>query len=199
MNEDNQKPENLSAKSLVSTVHTITIVLIVCMILAVAGVGLGIYSTIQVNNTISQFSDEEAGSFEAEDEFVDEPEFSKPATVNDIDYVAITYNNGKDYVNIVKDEDEGDYIDYYALDTEGDYHGEDIETDVSPLFNYIFENDLEHCGKESFDLDVAWGIEISSTDGSCYASGNTEQPDWFNAILKKIDADNKGYKSKTIE
>ena len=196
--ENNQSPEQLNTKTTENTLRVIIVVLIISTILAVLGTGLGIYSTITANQLLSKYNEDNSEGMELESEFVDEPEYSKPENIDDINYIGITYNNGKDFIDIVRDE-EGNYIEYYTFDNNDEYVGEIAENaNIDDIFGYVFEKDLDKFGEESFLGDVSWGVEISSTDGSCYVSGNSDQPDWLNALLKKLDADSKGYKHNTL-
>ncbi|MBR2725366.1 hypothetical protein IKE97_01820 [Candidatus Saccharibacteria bacterium] len=198
MNENNQKPEPVNnTKKPENTMRVVIIVLIICAILSVLGVGLGIYGSIQANNAISQLGEYFDEPTET-NEFIDEPEYGKPSSIEDINYIGITYNDNKDYIDIVKDE-EGSYIEYYAYDSNDEFVGDSVETDVNDIFKYIFDNDLGNFGEDNSLDTISWEIEISSSNGSCYASGSSNPPEWFNTILEKLDAQNKGYKSKTAD
>ncbi|MBR3122269.1 hypothetical protein IKF28_02375 [Candidatus Saccharibacteria bacterium] len=201
MNEDNQKPEYIkNTKTTENTLRVIIVVLIICTVLSILGIGLGAYGAIQANNALgqlSEFIDTDDETIESE-EYSDEPIYGKPSSVEEIEYIGINYNNGQDYIDIVKDED-GDYIEYYAYDSNNEYNGEVVETSVDDIFKYVFDNNLEHFGEENSFDNTSWEVEISSTNGSCYAKGESNLPDWLNALLEKLDVQNKGYKSKATE
>ncbi len=187
---DEPKPQD-STNNNENAMRAVIVSLIICMILAVLGTGFGIYGSIQANRAlgiIEQKSDED-------DESSDENSYGKPTNADEIQYITIAYNDIKDYVDISREEGT---IDYYTYNADEEYVGDPIETNVTDIINYIFDNDLQYLGDNDYLDNTTWAIEITSDQGYSYVSGESDPPEWFNALLKKLDVDKKGYKSKSL-
>jgi hypothetical protein len=197
MDENSQIINDNTKKNKDKLLSGIIIALVICMVLAVLGTCFGIYGTIQANNALTKLDDDYPGEDMEFDggEIADENKYSKPSTVDEIELVAISYNDNKDFVDIVKNQEES-YIDYYTSDENGDYVGTPIETDVTELLQYVFDNDLEYLGDNDILDNETWSLEIDTSEGVSYISGESNPPKWFNELLKKLDVDNKGYKSR---
>lgn len=179
-----------------TTLKTIVVIVFVCMILGIAGTGFGIYGTIQANRALSYL--EGAGPVESGGQTISEGddveiEYGLPDSASEIDAVYITYNGGNDYIDIY----DG-ILDYYTYDEEGEYVGEDMDANSEELYQYVFDNYLEYLGDSSPEGEETWAFEVSSGNKVGYVGGNGEEPEWFSTLLKKLNADEKGYKSKNL-
>lgn len=199
MSENDQKEDYFNTKNAESTMKAVIVTLIICTILAVLGTGLGIYSTIQANRAISAIygdgtNEVESTDGDEEDESTVEFTYGKPASAEEIEYVSISYNNNQDFIEIYNDE-EDQSITYY---TEGgeDSKSETVESGVNDVLKHIFEKDLEYLGDNDILENETWSIEVDTADKTSYISGDSAAPEWFNELLKKLDVDNKGYKSQ---
>ena len=103
--------------------------------------------------------------------------------------------DGKDYIDIFRDEEDGDSNEYYTYTDDEQYVGDTEQVDVSGIFGYIMDKDVQYLGDGDYTGDETWGIEVSSTDGFSFVGGTDSAPDWFNDLLKELNADQKGYKS----
>lgn len=181
---------------------TVYSLIFIALLIAIIGAGFGIYGTIQANRALSYINgDAETSSSEiSSDDGVieqvdDEEDFGLPTNKEAIEYVAIVYNDGKDYIDIFRDEEDGDSIEYYTYTDDEQYVGDTEQVDVSGIFGYIMDKDVQYLGDGDYTGDEAWGIEVSSTDGFSFVGGTDSAPDWFNDLLKELNADQKGYKS----
>jgi len=202
MNENNQKPEYLkNTKTTENTMRAVIIVLIICVILSVLGVGLGIYGSIQANSALSQLNGElieDEEDLDSEDE-EDEPySFGKPTNADEISYISISYNGKNDFIEISNGEEDDQYAYYYAYDENGNEIGDEAEVDIKGIVQHVFDNDLQYLGENEPTDNETWSVEVDSTYGYSYISGESEAPEWFKTLLQKLDVDNKGYQSKTI-
>lgn len=186
---------------------TIYSLIFVAILLAVIGAGSGIYASIQANRALNyidkaELIDETDYTNEEtvlDDDQAEETSFGLPSSKDSIEYISIFYNDGKDYIDAIRDEDEGDEIEYYAYNEEEGYIGDTEETDVSNIFQYVMDNVLQYLGdNESTDEDT-WGIEVSSAEGDSFIGGTGTAPDWFNDLLKELNVDQKGYKSNNFK
>lgn len=171
------------------------IITIICCVVSALSLGFGIYSIIRVNNTLST---EHLIEDEGFNEDVMEPTYRKPSSAEEIESVSIAYNDQKDYIDFYNDN-EG--VEYYTYDDDDEYVGETSGADNSELIKYVFEKSLPNLPDEEPDFSDSdtWSIEITSTDGAnVYTSGTGEYPEWFKALLDKLDAKNKGFKSQNI-
>lgn len=201
MNEENHK-DYFNTKNAESTMKTVIIVLIVCMILAVLGVGFGIYSTIQVNRINNDYYGEEStgANLTEDDDDTDEAiefVYGKPSKAEEIEFITISYNDNKDFVDIYKNEDDQG-IDYYTYNEDGETISDTVETDPTEIIKFIFDNSLENLGDYTEIDNEKWSVEVDFDNKYSYASGDSDTPEWFNELLKKLDVDNKGYKSKNL-
>ena len=197
MSENNQKTDYFNTKNAESTMKAVIITLIVCTILSVLGTGFGIYGTIQANRALSELNGD-ASEEEINEDLDETTEFTygKPTSAEEIKYVMISYNNNQDFVEIYNDE-EGQEIIYSAgSEDEENSNAETVETGVNEILNHIFDNDIEYLGDNEVLDDETWSIEVDTADKLSYISGNSDAPEWFNELLKKLDVDNKGYKSR---
>ena len=197
MSENNQKTDYFNTKNAESTMKAVIITLIVCTILSVLGTGFGIYGTIQANRALSELNGE-ASEEEINEDLDETTEFTygKPTSAEEIKYVMISYNNNQDFVEIYNDEDGQEII--YSADNEDEENSnaETVETGVNEVLKHIFDNDIEYLGDNEVLDDETWSIEVDTADKTSYISGNSDAPEWFNELLKKLDVDNKGYKSR---
>lgn len=114
--------------------------------------------------------------------------YREPSSVEDITYIDIAYNNGKDYVQIVDNE-----IRYGGFDENGNYKYENVKEDgefAQDIKKYIYKNNLKYMDREySSPNKVNWELTINVTGGGCSIGGKDEQPEWFNVLLKKLEVD----------
>ena len=188
---DEPKPQDSTNKNNDGTMRAVIVSLIICMIIAVLGAGFGIYGSIQANRALGIINPESDEGTEAGDE----NSYGKPTSADEIQYITVAYNDIKDYVDISKEEGT---IDYYTYDSNDEYVGDPIETDVTEIINYVFDNDLQYLGEEGYLDETTWAVEVGSDQGYSYVSGESDPPEWFKALLKKLDVDKKGYKSKSL-
>ena len=130
--------------------------------------------------------------------------YGKPQSVDDMDQVTINYGEGgKKRITISynsKYSNREDLIYRDEVDDEGNYQNE-VEEKVSDdkvlnIMKYIYDNDLQDLNDYNVSSDgylinqndMVWKIEVDSPGASCMAYGYGEAPDWFNELLKKLDA-----------
>lgn len=141
---------------------------------------LSITIIILINNKFKNISttDSDTGHF-----------YGKPRSAEEISYIEIVYNNGKDYVSINKEN----IINYYTYDKDGNTIYNKVDTDTSEIINYIYENDLKYLKNYKHMENEKWALEIYSPGASCLISGKNSPPKWFNKLLEKLNVEENGY------
>lgn len=200
--KDEPKSKCSGCRCAEKSIHTMSILLIIAMILAAVGTCFGIYATIQANRALSYvegnvISDDEELSDDvaSDDEQTEETTSGVPSSKDAIESVYIVYNGGKDYIDITRDNEDGSGIDYYTYDENDEYVGNFEEVDISPILQYIMDNDIQYLGNNEYNENDSWGVEIYTADNISYIGGNDPAPDWFNSLLQELNVDQKGYKS----
>ena len=177
--------------------------MIVLAVLAVGGIGFGIWAMVdgniqkaQLNSQIAVLNEriEELGGWEEDEPYENDSYFGKPESVDQIDSIFISYNGGKDFVDILEGE-----VRYYAFDEEGNTTDETsnvLEVDTTGLKQYVFNNDLEYLGSYYPEEEYEWLVVVNGVGMSSTAYGVGEYPEWFAALLKELKVDEHGYLHK---
>lgn len=121
--------------------------------------------------------------------------YGKPKSIEDIRTIDIVYNNGKDYIFISNKKE----LTYFTFDKEGKMVYKTYEIDTSDIIKYIYENDIDYLKEDKHIDNEKWSLEVSSPGSSCIISKKTNQPEWFDELLEKLEVDKKGYLSKTLK
>ena len=191
----NQPTELPNARTLEKTLKS-TMVTVFCLaIVALFGAGFGIYGTIQANRALSYLEEEElaTNNEDTTSDSVDDSEESSfviPTEADDIVYISVTYNDGQDYIDIANDGTDSS-ISYYDDSTENT-----TTTDVTEIVQYVFDNNLDYLGDNEYNEEDTWSLDVETEDGYSYVGGTGSAPEWFNDLLKKLDADKNGYQSQ---
>ena len=188
-----EKKENISKTSSSNNANAGTIVaLLMAIIIAIAGVVLGVTALMKANQALTALdkngisaSNEVADS---EEDFIDEEDVT-----GSVDYITITYNNGKDYIDIF---DGG--MDYYTIDENDNVSNREVSKDTSQIFSEIRDKYLSNLTDEEVKENATWGIEFGDFQNDYAASGTGEAPEWFNNILNQLELDKYGYQSKNL-
>ena len=168
-------------------------VAVIGIILAVVGMGFGIYGTIQANKTSDESISDEEEDFDDEDgeeitadydEGEAEDEFAKPTSADEIAWISLAYDNGDKAIDVYKEDME---VYYYTANDEAE-SGWDVETkDIDgKIFNYVFDNDVQYLDRYGELENETWFLEVGMEEGASYANGEGEMPDWFKALLKEL-------------
>lgn len=168
-------------------------VAVIGIILAVVGMGFGIYGTIQANKTSDESISDEEEDFDDEDgeeitadydEGEAEDEFAKPTSADEIVWISLAYDNGDKAIDVYKEDME---VYYYTANDEAE-SGWDVETkDIDgKIFNYVFDNDVQYLDRYEELENETWFLEVGMEEGASYANGEGEMPDWFKALLKEL-------------
>lgn len=168
-------------------------VAVIGIILAVVGMGFGIYGTIQANKTSDESISDEEEDFDDEDgeeitadydEGEAEDEFAKPTSADEIAWISLAYDNGDKAIDVYKEDME---VYYYTANDEAE-SGWDVETkDIDgKIFNYVFDNDVQYLDRYEELENETWFLEVGMEEGASYANGEGEMPDWFKALLKEL-------------
>ena len=171
---------------------------IVLAILAIGGIGFGIWAMVDGNTQKAQLNAQidalnaRITELGGDEEPVSTGYFyGKPESAEEIESIFISYNEGKDNIDILDGE-----IRYYAFDEEGNTTDENsrvLETDTSGIKQYVFENDLEYLESYYSEEDFNWSIVVNGAGMGCTKYGNGEYPDWFKALLDELKVDEYGY------
>ena len=116
--------------------------------------------------------------------------YGKPRSVEEIDFIDIVYNNGKDYVHISNNK-----INYYTYDKEENSIDNIIDIDTSEIINYIYENDLKYLKDYEHIENERWSLRVSAPGMHCLISSKKEEPKWFDKLLQKLNVEENGYLS----
>ena len=196
MEEQNITPDNKQNTGRHNACRYFTPVSIIICIIALIGLSLGIYNSIQTNHILdvlaeNNFIASDTGS--AEDEYDDSEDeedvemlYGKPNSAAEIISTSIEYNNLEDEIYI----DDG-YIDYYNInDEDGDGITADIET--NEINQYIMDNVISNLNDNEDGEDISdettWAITVSSDNGYAYASGTGETPNWLKGLIDKANS-----------
>ena len=177
--------------------------MIICVILAIGGIGVGVWAMMdgnakeaRINNDINELR-QQVEDLKNKKNDDDDYVYGKPDFANEIDSISVTYNgDNNDVVDIF--DGEIYYYTFNADDTELVPIEESenvIETDTAEIMEYVFDN-IDYLTEDETLIINDWSIEVNSGNKFCMISGAGEYPEWFKELLNKLNVSEYGNYSK---
>jgi tellurite resistance-related uncharacterized protein len=166
---------------------------IVCLaLLAVCGIGFGIWAVIngnakevRLNEEIGRLKQQTGGEGLGTGNWL-----RKPNSADEIESIYITYNGSDENIDVLEDA-----VEYYAYNEEGEIIEDsehEIEMDTSEIMQFVFDNGIDDLTEHTTSDDYEWSIEVDSPGRMCAVYGAGEYPEWFKNILNKLNVSENG-------
>jgi hypothetical protein len=114
--------------------------------------------------------------------------------VDDLKYIAISYNGGRDHVNVTEER-----VDYFTYDDEGNLVGaslNEMKTDTSEIRKYVFDNVLDYLTEYTTSGEHDWSVTVDGPGTTCMLFGEGEHPKWLEDLLARLNVSEYGNYSK---
>lgn len=179
--------------------------LVCAAILAVGGIGFGVWAMIDGNTKEARLNEEisrlrrrledlEGNGGDEDGEVVTGNWYGKPGSVDDLKYIAISYNGGRDHVNVTEER-----VDYFTYDDEGNLVGaslNEMKTDTSEIRKYVFDNVLDYLTEYTTSGEHDWSVTVDGPGTTCMLFGEGEHPKWLEDLLARLNVSEYGNYSK---